>query len=368
MQAKRTALYESHRAAGARLVDFAGWQMPVNYGSQLAEHHAVRRDAGMFDVSHMNQIDLAGPGAADFLRRVFANDVGRMSDGQALYGCLLNENAGVIDDGIVYRVDDSHFRFVLNAATRDKDLAWLRDHAGDFDLELSERDDLAMIAVQGPKARERVHQVLEQELAAAAEGLKRFRFAVAGETWAARTGYTGEDGYELMLPNDDAPGVWSALVEAGVQPAGLGSRDTLRLEAGMALYGHEMDEETTPLEAGLGWTVAWEPEDRDFIGRERLAEQRERGAEVTLTGLLLSGRGIAREQQQVVTDAGDGVVTSGGFSPTLERSIALARVPLGAGAKCEVMIRNRAIEARMVDYPFVRNGKPRIDVATDGDS
>ncbi len=363
---RRTPLYELHREAGARLVDFAGWDMPVNYGSQINEHHAVRRDAGMFDVSHMNQVDLAGPGAGAFLRRVFANDIARMDDGKALYGCLLNESAGVIDDGIVYRLDDTHYRLVVNAATREKDLDWLRRHAGEFELELTERDDLAMIAVQGPQARERAHEALGGEAAEAAAGLKRFRFAVSGDTWIARTGYTGEDGYELMLPGDDAPAVWRALAGAGVAPTGLGARDTLRLEAGMPLYGHEMDEEVTPLEAGLGWTIAWEPADRDFIGREALSKQREQGATRSLVGLLLEGRGIAREQQQVVTDAGDGVVTSGGFSPTLERSIALARVPVGAGTQCEVMIRNRAVTARMVDYPFVRNGKPRIDL-NDGD-
>lgn len=368
MTARRTPLYESHHEAGARLVDFAGWEMPVNYGSQIQEHHAVRRDAGMFDVSHMNQVDLAGAGAEDFLRHVFANDVARGNDGKALYGCLLNEDGGVIDDGIVYRVDGTHYRFVINAATRDKDLEWLRRHAGDFDLELSERDDLAMIAVQGPNARGKVHGVIDDALAEAAGGLKRFRFAAAGETWVARTGYTGEDGYELMLPGGDAPAVWSALVEAGVKPAGLGARDTLRLEAGMALYGHEMDEQVTPLEAGLGWTVAWDPEERDFIGRAALAKQREQGAQQVLVGLLLEGRGIAREEQRVVTDSGDGVVTSGGFSPTLERSIALARVPVGAGIRCEVMIRNRAVPARMVDYPFVRDGKARIDVAAAGNS
>jgi len=362
MSSRRTPLYELHADAGARIVDFAGWQMPIHYGSQLHEHHAVRRDAGMFDVSHMNQLDLAGPDASDFLRHVFANDVARMDDGKALYGCLLNESAGVIDDGIVYRVDDTHYRFVLNAATRDKDLDWLRGHARDFDLELRERDDLAMIAVQGPNARERVHGILGTGLAEAAGNLKRFRFTIDGDTWIARTGYTGEDGYELMLPGDEATETWNALHQAGVRPIGLGARDTLRLEAGMALYGHEMDEETTPLEAGLGWTIAWEPESRAFIGREALARQRGQGAARVLTGLVLTGRGIAREQLTVSTDAGEGVVTSGGFSPTLERSIALARVPAGADPDCEVMIRNRAVPARMVDYPFVRNGRPRVEV------
>lgn len=362
---RRTPLYELHREAGARLVDFAGWQMPIHYGSQLHEHHAVRRDAGMFDVSHMNQLDLAGAGAGDFLRHVFANDVGRIDDGKALYGCLLNESAGVIDDGIVYRVDDDHYRFVLNAATRDKDLEWLRGHADGFEVELDERDDLAMIAIQGPNARERVHDVVSAALAEAGGKLGKFRFAVEGDTWIARTGYTGEDGYELMLPGEAAVELWQALAAAEVRPVGLGARDTLRLEAGMALYGHEMDEDVTPLEAGLGWTIAWDPDSRDFIGREALARQREQGADVVLTGLLLTGKGIAREQLVVNTDAGEGVTTSGGFSPTLQRSIALARVPVGAGPECEVQIRNRAVAARMVDYPFVRNGEPRIELAAE---
>lgn len=362
---RRTPLFEAHRAAGAKLVDFAGWEMPIHYGSLLNEHHAVRRDAGMFDVSHMNQVDLAGAGATDFLRRVFANDVARMNDGKALYGCLLNDKAGVIDDGIVYRVDETRYRFVINAATRDKDLEWLRRHARDFDVELSERDDLAMIAVQGPNARERVHGMVEASLAERAAQLGRFRFAIDGDTWVARTGYTGEEGYELMLPGDKAADAWRALQEAGVRPIGLGARDTLRLEAGMALYGHEMDEDVTPLEAGLGWTIAWDPESRDFIGREKLAEQRQQGARQVVTGLLLTGRGIAREHLVVSTDTGDGVVTSGGFSPTLKRSIALARVPVGAGPECEVMIRNRAVPARMVDYPFVRNGEPRIELTNE---
>jgi len=357
---KRTPLYDRHREAGARLVDFAGWDMPVNFGSQLAEHHAVRSDAGMFDVSHMTQVDLVGPGAEAYLRTVCANDVAKLDDGAALYTCLLNESGGVIDDGIVYRLAADRYRFVINAGTRDKDMAWLHDHVDAFEVELTERDDLAMIAVQGPQARERVHGVLPEQLAAAAAGIKRFHGAGAGEMLVGRTGYTGEDGYEIMLPGDDAGRLWDALLEAGVKPCGLGARDTLRLEAGMALYGQDMDEDVSPLEAGLGWTVAWEPADRAFIGREALERQRREGAERGLVGLVLEGRGVARAHYRVVTDAGDGEVTSGGFAPTLERSIALARVPVGASGECEVVIRNRSVKARIVNYPFVRNGRPRI--------
>ncbi len=357
--ATRTALYERHRDAGARLVDFAGWDMPVDYGSQIAEHHVVRQAAGMFDVSHMTQIDLTGAGAEAFLRRLCANDVGRVADGAALYTCLLNEDGGVVDDGIAYRLGAERFRLVVNAATRDKDWAWIERHAADFDVACALRDDMAMIAVQGPKARERTHAALPV-LAAGASALGRFEFTGADGTLIARTGYTGEDGYEIMLPGAEAPAVWDALTHAGVEPAGLGARDTLRLEAGMALYGQEMDETVTPLEAGLGWTVAWEPEERRFLGRDALERQRAQGAPRQLMGLVLEGRGIARAHQTVLTDAGEGETTSGGYAPTLERSIALARVPAAATAIRAVVVRQREIDARAVRFPFVRQGQVRI--------
>lgn len=357
---RRTPLYDRHRAAGARLVDFAGWDMPVHYGSQIDEHHAVRRDAGMFDVSHMNQVDLAGAGAEDFLRRLCANDVARLDDGAALYTCLLNDDGGVVDDGIVYRLAPTRYRLIVNAATRAKDLDWIGRHAGDFEVDWRERDDLAMIAVQGPAARERVHAVLDAGLADAAAALARFHAAGDGGALVARTGYTGEDGYEIMLPGDDAPALWDSLAGTGVAPVGLGARDTLRLEAGMSLYGQDMDDTVTPLEAGLAWTVAWEPAERRFIGREALEAQRAAGPARRLVGLVLEGRGIVRAHYPVETDAGAGEVTSGGYAPTLERSIALARVPADAGDACEVVIRGRRVPARVVQYPFVRNGRVRV--------
>lgn len=359
--ASRTALYERHRAAGARLVDFAGWDMPVDYGSQIAEHHAVRRDAGMFDVSHMTQVDIAGAGAEAFLCRLCANDVTRLEDGGALYTCLLNEDGGVVDDGIVYRLGAQSYRLVVNAATRAKDLAWIERHAADFDVTSTARDDRAMIAVQGPNARARVRDVLSDSLANAADALGSFHVAVSDTTLVARTGYTGEDGYEIMLPDNEAPALWDALAAANVQPAGLGARDTLRLEAGMALYGHEMDDTVSPLEAGLGWTVAWTPPERDFVGRDALERQQAAGVPRRLIGLVLEGRGIARAQQTVETDAGEGETTSGGYAPTLERSIALARVPAAASEARAIVVRDRRIECRAVAYPFVRNGRPRIE-------
>jgi aminomethyltransferase len=355
---KHTPLYDTHVAAGARLVDFGGWDMPVNYGSQIEEHHAVRRDAGMFDVSHMTVLDLEGARTREFLRKLLANDVNKLREpGKALYSCMLNERGGVIDDLITYYLREDWFRMVVNAATHDKDLAWITKQAKPFGIKLTERD-FAMIAVQGPKAREKAARVLAAGLRERALALKPFT-AVAGEGYfVARTGYTGEDGFEIMVPAEQAPRFWQALVAEGVKPCGLGARDTLRLEAAMNLYGQDMDENVTPLESGLGWTVAWDPEDREFIGRRALEAQREMGQKRKLIGLLLEDKGILRAHQKVICDgAGDGEITSGTFSPSLERSIALARVPVAAGDSVQVEIRGKLCKARVVKPPFVRNGK-----------
>ena len=356
VMATPTPLLDHHRAAGARLVEFAGWEMPLHYGSQLEEHHAVRRAAGMFDVSHMTQLDIGGADATAFLRRVLANDVARVDAGRALYGCLLNERGGVVDDGLAYRFGEGAYRLVTNAATRTRVLEWLHGHAADFAVALRSPEAPAMIAVQGPEAREHVHAVLPPGLADAARALRRFQHVADGRTVVARTGYTGEDGYEIMLPGSEAGALWDALHARGVAPAGLGARDTLRLEAGLALYGHEMDEETTPLEAGLGWTVAWQPESRRFVGRDALQREYAEGPVRELVGIGLSGRGVARAGQTVHTDRGAGVLTSGGFAPTLERSIGLARVPAGLepGAAVEVEIRGRRVTAAIERYPFIR--------------
>jgi len=357
---QRTPLYDEHRAAGATLVDFGGWEMPLHYGSQIEEHHAVRRAAGMFDVSHMTIVDLAGPRVREFLRHLLANNVDRLQDtGKALYSCMLNERGGVIDDLIVYLMGPEHFRMVVNAATRDKDLAWIRRHAGPYGVEVRERDDLAMIAVQGPEARARVHEVLGPAAGADLADMAPFYGREVDGMFIARTGYTGEDGYEIMLPGTQAPALWRALLEPGVRPCGLGARDTLRLEAGMNLYGTDMDEEVTPLESGLGWTVAWEPEERDFIGRSALAAQRREGPARKLTGIMLEGKGVLRGHQKVFVEGLEaGEITSGSFSPTLGRAIGFARVPRSAGEYCEVEIRGRRLPARLVRPPFVRHGKP----------
>ena len=355
---QRTPLYEAHLAAGGTMVDFAGWDMPVHYGSQVAEHHAVRSDAGMFDVSHMRIVDVSGPMAEALLRYVLANDVARLGPGRALYSCMCNEGGGVVDDVIAYRADDG-FRVVVNAGTSEKDLAWLRSHAEGRDVTVAERADLAMIAVQGPQARTRASAALGRAAAEVIAELRPFEARTSGPLFIARTGYTGEDGLEIVMPADDAAGVWDALLAAGVVPAGLGARDTLRLEAGLCLYGNEMDEDVSPLEAGLGWTVAWQPDDRDFVGRAALARQRD-GLETRFVGLVLTGRGVMRSGQVVRVAEGEGLVTSGTYSPTLGASIGLARIPLGDATTAEVEIRGRAVPASIVRPPFVRHGQRRV--------
>ncbi len=358
---KYTPLHETHLSQGAAMVDFAGWHMPLHYGSQLQEHIQVRTGAGMFDVSHMTVVDLEGERTAAFLQYLLTNDVARLKQqGKAMYSCMLNEQGGVLDDLIVYYLSDSHYRLVVNSATRDKDLDWLGMYTEEFSVRLTEQDQLAMIAVQGPQAIASSLSVLPEQCRVVASDLPRF-CAIQYEQWfIARTGYTGEDGFEIMIPAKQAADVWSALQAAGVSPAGLGARDTLRLEAGMSLYGNDMDEKTTPLESGLGWTVAWEPPGRNFIGREALERNRAQGVTAKQVGLLLEGRGVLRAHQKVLTEAGEGVITSGTFSPTLQRSIALARVPVDSGVECEVEIRGKPVPAKVVKYPFVRNGKSLI--------
>ncbi|MEM6709096.1 MAG: glycine cleavage system aminomethyltransferase GcvT [Pseudomonadota bacterium] len=353
---KTTALHASHGAAGARLVPFAGWEMPLHYGSQVEEHHQVRRGAGMFDVSHMTVIDLRGAAAEPFLARVLANDVGRIPEvGQAQYGAMLNEAGGVIDDLIAYRRSVG-FRLVTNAGTRDRVVPWLESIAAEApfrgSLELEERPDLAMIAVQGPRALAALREVLKEDVA---ERAASFRFYEVGERMVARTGYTGEDGAELILPAADAGELWQRLRAADVAPIGLAARDTLRLEAGLNLYGIDMDERVSPWAANLGWTLALNTPDRDFIGRSAVVAAKT-GELLRQKGLVMQAKGVLRGGYRVTTDAGDGVITSGLFSPTLGYSIAFARLPKDAGGTVRVDIRGKAREAQIVKAPFVRAG------------
>ena len=360
---RKTPLNDAHRALGAKMVDFGGWDMPRHYGSQVDEHHQVRRDAGMFDVSHMTVVDLQGDGVRAFLRGLVANSVDKLkAPGKALYTCMLDERGGVIDDLIVYFMGEGHYRLVVNAATREKDLAWIRSRAP-AGVDVREREDLAMVAVQGPTARDRVLGLLGEADAARAGKLARFAAAeVAARAgtplFLARTGYTGEDGFEIVVPADRAAALWQALLDAGVKPAGLGARDTLRLEAGMNLYGQDMDESTTPYESGLAWTVALDA-DRDFAGRAALEAQRSAGVPRQLVGLVMDEKGVLRHGQRVATANGDGEVLSGTFSPTLGKAIAFARIPAGDPGDVHVEIRGRALPVRVVRFPFVREGQPQ---------
>ena len=341
------------------MTPFAGWLMPLHYGSQIAEHRQVRSAAGMFDVSHMSIIDIDGADALDLLRRVFANDAAKALPGKAVYGVLLNEAGGIIDDVIVYGLQRG-YRLVANASTRRQVLAWLDAHRVGFAVAIRERQDLAMIAVQGPQALALAHRAtaLDPARLAPFEAIER-------DDWLlARTGYTGENGFEILLPNAPAPALWQNLLRLGVAPIGLAARDTLRLEAGLNLYGQDMDEHTTPLESNLAWSVAWQPQ-RDFIGRSALAALRTQSAGAArmedpsrkLTGLVLTGKGVIRHGFRVSTAAGEGIVTSGLFSPTLGYSIALARLPRRAKGDCTVRIRGVDVAARIVKPPFVRHGK-----------
>lgn len=368
MTLKATPLNSAHRALGAKMVDFGGWDMPVNYGSQIEEHNAVRGDAGMFDVSHMCVVDVKGANVRAFLRGLLANNVDKLqAPGKALYSCMLNPEGGVIDDLIVYFLAEDWFRIVVNAGTADKDVAWMNQQnaATNSGLTITQRrdgnDPIALIAVQGPNARAKVWQVLPTTQAAT-EQLKPFNAAIVadtafGEAMVARTGYTGEDGFEIGVPATQAEALWNALLAAGVKPAGLGARDTLRLEAGMNLYGQDMDETVNPLDAGLAWTVDLVSE-RDFIGKAALQAK---GQQAQFVGLILREKGgILRAHQKVVAASGnEGEITSGTFSPSMQQAIALARVPMDVaiGDTVHVIIRDKRLAASVVKLPFVRNGK-----------
>jgi aminomethyltransferase len=356
----RTPLYDTHVASNAKIVDFGGWDMPLHYGSQIEEHHGVRRDAGMFDVSHMRPVDVRGADSRAFLRYLVANNVDKLTQpGKALYSCMLNHAGGVVDDLIIYFLCDDWFRVVVNASTADKDLAWMEKVRldGGFDATITPRRDLAMIAIQGPNARAKFWQV-RPAARAATEGLAPFFAAKSGELFVGRTGYTGEDGFEVILPAAQAPALWADLKAAGVAEAGLGARDTLRLEAGMNLYGNEMNETVNPLDAGLAWTVDLKTQ-RDFVGRAALERDGQRRA---LVGLKLLDKGVLRSHQTVVTPHGAGEITSGTFAPTLGVSIAMAHVPVQvkAGDRVQVEVRGKPLAAEVVKMPFVRNGRSLI--------
>ncbi len=354
---KKTVLNNAHRKAGAKMVDFGGWDMPINYGSQIEEHHAVRQKVGMFDVSHMTVIDVSGPEATAFLLQLLANDITKLKHNQALYSTMLNHEGGVIDDLITYKISDTAYRVVVNAATREKDLAWFEQQIAEFDAVMQEQADTAMIAVQGPQAIATLQPLIDLDLSQT----QRFYAAYNDDMFIGRTGYTGEDGVEIILPSEAAENLWEKLIDAGVQPCGLGARDTLRLEAGMHLYGQDMDENITPLECGLVWTIR--KDKLDFNGADALQTLRDQGINKKLIGLVLEGRGVLRHNQTLIDgDGRQGIITSGGYSPTTEKAIAMAVVDKGMNAdSVQVQIRNKSLPCRIVKLPFVRNGKSLIE-------
>ena len=358
---QRTPLYDLHLALGAKMVDFGGWDMPLHYGSQVEEHHEVRRDCGVFDVSHMTVIDIAGPQAKEWLQYLLANDVERLNTpGRALYSAMLNEQGGVVDDMIVYLMPTG-YRLIVNAATRDQDLAWMEAQRQGYDVQLLERPELALLAIQGPQARHKVAELVSQARGQLIQQLKPFEGLSSGDWFIARTGYTGEDGLEIVLPADQAPAFFNDLVGAGISPIGLGARDTLRLEAGMNLYGQDIHLSVSPLCANMAWTIAWEPASRKFVGREALEAEKAGGVQLKLVGLVLEERGVLRAHQVVrIANVGEGEITSGSFSPTLSKSIALARVPMATADRAEVEIRGKWYPVRVVKPTFVRQGKALI--------
>lgn len=365
MTLKTTPFHQAHQDAGGKLVDFSGWSLPVNYGSQIAEHEAVRTDAGMFDVSHMLATDIVGKDAKAWLQHLLANDVAKLAFvGKALYSAMLNEQGGVIDDLIVYRMneDETAYRIVSNGATREKDVAHFQQTAAGFDVTVTPRYELAMLAVQGPKAIEKLLQV-KPEWREPVLALKPFQgTAIGTDCFVSRTGYTGEEGVEITLSAEQAPDLFQTLRQAGVQPCGLGARDTLRMEAGMNLYGNDMTDTVSPLEAGMTWTVDLKDENRNFIGKSALLSLKQQGVSVKQVGLLLAKGGILREGMTVLTDAGEGITTSGVFSPSLKQSIAIARVPIAFnGDAAKVVIRGKETEVRVLKLPFVRNGQKQFD-------
>ncbi len=351
----KTPLYEQHVLSSAKITDFSGWDMPLNYGSQIEEHHAVRQDAGMFDVSHMTVVDVLGAGGRQFLRYLLANDVDTLKPGQAMYSCMLNQHGGVVDDLIIYSRAPDSYRLILNAGTRDKDLSWIEDKAQGFSIGLLEQPELSIIAVQGPKAREKLFKAISADKMDAINTLRNFECLDVADWFVACTGYTGEDGFELIVPQEYLVDLWKALLEQGVRPCGLGSRDSLRLEAGMLLYGQDMDETVTPLESGLAWTVKLTDDGRDFIGRGALLAQKQHGTVNKMVGLTLMGKGILRHGQKIIVDSiGEGVITSGGYSPTLNTSIALARVPKATPDTCMVEIRGKHLPVKVSKPRFLQ--------------
>lgn len=355
---KKTLLNSWHAKHKAKLVDFAGWEMPLNYGSQIEEHNAVREHVGIFDVSHMGVVDIEGEDATYYLRHLLANDVAKLSDGQALYSCMLNEQGGIKDDLIVYRFSSTHYRIVVNASMRESDVAWMKEQAERYDVWIELLPDFCIFAVQGPSAFTVIQNVLGRAVADDLRAKPPFQFILHDGSVIARTGYTGEEGVEIVVPSKKAEKLWVNLVKAGVKPCGLGARDTLRLEAGLNLYGIDMDESVSPLVSNLAWTVSFKDPERNFIGKAALQAQLKNGVSQQLVGLVLDDKGVLRNHQDVFCKAEKmGEITSGGFSPTLKQAIAFARLPKQYTQDLTVERRGQFLPVTVVHLPFVRLGK-----------
>lgn len=351
----QTPLYSWHKNAKAKIIDFSGYDMPLHFGSQLEEHHAVRQQAGMFDVSHMGVIDIKGEGALALLQKACANDVAKLSINRALYTCMLNSQAGVIDDLIVYYLEDNYYRLVVNAGTKQKDLAWLATLNKEFKAVIELRTDYSIVAVQGPQARSLVAPLLTAELLA----LKPFHCLAYNGCLMASTGYTGEDGVEIIIPNNQVEEFWQACVDAGIRPCGLAARDTLRLEAGLNLYGNDMDETVCPYAANLAWTVCLKDASRDFVGKKVLEKTAIDDCPMQMIGVVMNESGVLRAGQKILIDgAVVGKITSGSFSPTLEQAIGFARLPKAADTNhLYVERRNQLIALQQVKLPFIKKGQ-----------
>ena len=356
---RRTPLYEEHLKIKAHFVNFAGWEMPLHYASQIEEHHRVRQHVGIFDVSHMGVIDVKGEDAFALLRYLLANDVAKLKDpGYALYTCMLNEIGGIIDDLIVYHITSHHYRLVVNAGTRQKDLSWIRKQSRSLKVTVNECPQMCILAVQGPAVFSIIKPIFNQSTTDELILLKHFQFVLSKDLLIARTGYTGENGLEIVVPDKEAPALWQKLINHGAKPCGLGARDTLRLEAGLNLYGTDMDETTSPLISNLAWTISLNDPDRHFIGRPALKKQLDKGIKEQLVGLIMEEPGVLRNHQKVwLANNKDGEITSGGFSPTLGHAIALARLPVEIGGASYIERRGKHIPVKIIKPPFIRCGK-----------
>ncbi len=356
---KHTALYDQHTRLNAKLVDFSGWEMPIQYTSQIAEHQAVRTSVGLFDVSHMAIVDIQGTESIPFLRHLLANDIHKLKhNGQALYTCMLNEQGGIIDDLIAYRLRPDYFRCIINAACVTDDIAWIQQQAAAFSVVIEQPEDLCILALQGPQARTLATSLLPEPFQQAVTALKPFHAFHHDTGLIARTGYTGEDGLELVLPSKAANHFWERAMEAHVTPCGLAARDTLRIEAGLNLYGQDMDQRTSPLISNLAWTVSFTDPDRHFIGRKALIQEQHNGITEKLVGIAMTERGVLRNGQAIQFNNGtQGIITSGSFSPTLNHAIGFARVPIETSEQGSIVVRKKTIPVQLTSLPFVRQGK-----------